>query len=140
MNNLFIKERATGRKIIGPADVFKSCIEMVDADQELFMIIGYNTRNVETFREIVFKGGIDACSIDVKTIFRHLLLKGCTGFICVHNHPGGESSPSKNDDKVTQRIKDVSELLNITLVDHLIVSDDGYYSYADTGRLGFESP
>ena len=135
MNNLFVKEKATGMKITSSREVYNSCYEMVAADQELFMIIGFNTRNVEIFREVTFKGGLDSAAIDPKIIFRHLLLKNCSAFICVHNHPGGEKDPSLNDIKVTQKLYEVSKSITIAMMDHIIVSDDGFYSFADNQNI-----
>jgi DNA repair protein RadC len=58
-----------------------------------------------------------------------------TGMIVCHNHPSGNLQPSRADESITQRIAEAANLLDIKLLDHLIVSDEGYYSFADEGRL-----
>jgi DNA repair protein RadC len=63
------------------------------------------------------------------------LLHGATSLILSHNHPSGNLQPSKADDSITKNIADAASLVDIKLLDHLIVSEDGYYSYLDEGKI-----
>lgn len=81
------------------------------------------------------KGGITSCVVDVRIILSVALKTLATGIILVHNHPSGNLKPSQDDLKVTKKLKESCSLLDITLLDHLIITKDDYYSFADEGIL-----
>ena len=66
---------------------------------------------------------------------RKLVEVGATQFAVAHNHPSGSRMPSRDDDRITDKIKNAAELFNIRLLDHLIITYESYYSYMDEGRL-----
>ena len=80
-------------------------------------------------------GGLTETVVDVRLILREALLKRATALILCHNHPSGSLKPSGHDDRLTRQLQEAARLLNIRVVDHLIFTDRGYYSYADEGRL-----
>ena len=80
-------------------------------------------------------GGLTETVVDVRLIMREALLKRATSMILCHNHPSGSLRPSTYDDRLTQQVLEAARLFNITLVDHVIFADTGYYSYADEGKL-----
>ena len=80
-------------------------------------------------------GGLTETLADVRLIFREALLKRATAIILCHNHPSGNLRPSAHDDRLTREVQEGARLLNITFADHVIFTDNGYYSYADEGRL-----
>ena len=84
---------------------------------------------------LVGKGGIAETLVDVRVVLREALLSQATGFILCHNHPSGNVKPSKQDDMLTTRLRDAARMMSISMVDHVILSDSGYYSYADEGRM-----
>ena len=81
------------------------------------------------------KGGITSCVVDVRIILSVALKSLATGLILVHNHPSGNLKPSNEDIKITNRLKEACKLLEIVLLDHLIISKDNYFSFADEGIL-----
>ena len=81
------------------------------------------------------KGGLTACVVDVRIILSVALKSLATGLILVHNHPSGNLKPSNEDIKITNRLKEACKLLEIMLLDHLIISKDNYFSFADEGIL-----
>ncbi len=81
------------------------------------------------------QGGISGTVIDHRILFATALKCGASAIIISHNHPSGNLMPSTIDDKLTQRIKEAGTLLEIALLDHIIVTSDGYYSYSDEGKL-----
>lgn len=83
----------------------------------------------------ISEGGMDNTVVDVRLVLQTALLAHCSAIILAHNHPAGGLIPSTYDDAVTQKIKQAAKLLDIKLYDHLIVTSDSYYSYADEGRL-----
>ncbi|MCM1110465.1 MAG: DNA repair protein RadC [Clostridium sp.] len=92
-------------------------------------------RNRLIRREMISRGGTAATVVDMKVIFAHALDHLANGIILVHNHPSGNLRPSPEDDRLTRRAADAAKLLDMRLFDHLIVTEEGYYSYADEGRL-----
>lgn len=100
-------------------------------NRELFMLLLLNQANKIIHEEIVSEGGITGTIADPRIIFKLALSHESTGFIICHNHPSGQLIPSRMDDQLTQKIKQGAALLDIKLIDHLIVSTEGYYSYAE---------
>ena len=80
-------------------------------------------------------GGLTETVVDVRVILREALLKRATALLLCHNHPSGSLRPSVHDDRLTRQVQEAARLLNLSLVDHVIFTDHGYYSYADEGRL-----
>lgn len=100
-------------------------------NRELFMLLLLNQANRIIHEEILSVGGITGTIADPRIIFKLALSHESTGFIICHNHPSGQLIPSRMDDQLTQKIKEGAALLDIKLIDHLIVSIEGYYSYAE---------
>ncbi len=104
-------------------------------DREEFWIITLTRANRITAAECVSRGGLSATIVDIKLLVKMAVDRLASGIIAVHNHPSGNLLPSADDDKLTKRIKDAANLLDMRLLDHLIVGSDGYYSYNDNGKL-----
>ena len=83
----------------------------------------------------ISEGGINETSADLHLIMQAGILGNAFGIILAHNHPSGHLKPSLADDQLTQRVKEVTKLLDIHLHDHLIITDESYYSYADEGHI-----
>lgn len=110
----------------------KEVAEMVtplfkNADREMLVVISLNSMSEPQAVEVVAVGGVYECIVDVKNIFKHALLVNASYVICIHNHPSGSVKPSREDYRITERIYHAGELLNISLIDHIIIGD-GYYS------------
>ena len=80
-------------------------------------------------------GGITGCVVDVRIILAVALKTLATGIILVHNHPSGNLKPSREDLKITEQLKSSCDLIGITLLDHLIITKEDYFSFADDGLL-----
>ncbi len=83
----------------------------------------------------VGRGGITATVVDVRLVLREALLARATQIALCHNHPSGNVHPSKEDDKLTTRLKQAAAAMDITLIDHIVLTDGNYFSYSDEGRL-----
>lgn len=81
-------------------------------------------------------GGTSGTVVDPKQVFAVALKANASGIILAHNHPSGSLCPSDADDKITQKLYKAGKLLDIEVLDHLIITKEGYYSFAETGRLG----
>ena len=128
----YVKEAPLSKKSICSAqDMYKRMKGLIKADQESFWVIGFNRRNKEIYSECLFIGGVDQCMIDPVILFKRLITVGASKFIVVHNHPGGNCDPSKRDMDLTYQVREGSKILTLDMLDHIIISDDGYYSFAD---------
>lgn len=83
----------------------------------------------------ISSGGLNTCLIDIRVLLKEAILCEATSFILSHNHPSGNKKPSTEDDKLTQSAATAAKTLNIRMLDHVIICNDSYYSYADEGRL-----
>lgn len=81
------------------------------------------------------KGGIDSSVVDIRIILSIALKCHATQLILVHNHPSGNLNPSSSDEKITKNLKKACELLNISLLDHLIITKNGYYSFNEENHF-----
>ena len=103
--------------------------------KEYFKLVLLNRANKVLGITTISEGGMDGTTVDVRLILQTALLAHSSNIIIAHNHPTGGLTPSSLDDAVTKKIKEAAKLMDITLYDHLIVTRDRYYSYADEGRL-----
>ena len=80
-------------------------------------------------------GGTTGTIVDIKVIFQTALKSNASSIILCHNHPSGNLKPSEADIKITRSIKEAGKLMDIPLADHLIITDESYYSFADEGMI-----
>ncbi len=106
-----------------------------DLRHEVFAVIFLNRSNKINHFEIISEGGITGTVADPRIILKKALEEEAVNLILCHNHPSGSLKPSRVDEQLTTRIRDAALLLDITVLDHIIVSDGGYYSFADEGLL-----
>jgi len=110
--------------------------KLKDLHHEVFAVIFLNQNNAAIHFEVVSQGGITGTVADPRVILKKALEKNAVGLILAHNHPSGNLSPSKADEFLTQKIREAAKFLDIRVMDHIIVSDEGYYSFADGGMFG----
>lgn len=133
---LHVKEKSASYKISNSKEVMKDFEELGESDQESFHILGCNIQNQPILKECIGLGGMNFCPIDIKIIFKRLLVAGCSSFFCIHNHPTGVIKPSQEDKNITENIKKAADILDIKFIDHLIIGDKGnYFSFADERLL-----
>lgn len=109
--------------------------KLKDHRHEVFAVLFLNRANKINHFEIVSEGGITGTVADPRIILRKALEEDAVNIILCHNHPSGSLKPSRADEDLTKKIKEAARLLDITVIDHIIVSDNGYYSFADEGLL-----
>ena len=102
---------------------------------ESLLAIFLDTKNKVISYEIVSEGSIDSFVVYPRKIIELALNNNASGLIIVHNHPSGDTSPSKSDHELTKELNDISESMDIRLLDHLIVSKNEYYSFKKRGDL-----
>ena len=109
--------------------------KLKDLQQEVFAVLFLNQANKINHFEILSKGGITGTVADPKVILKKALEENAVSIILCHNHPSGSIRPSRLDEELTLKIKEAARFLDIKVLDHLIVSDAGYYSFADEGLM-----
>ena len=115
------------------ADIFQPLLS--DLSHEEFWVLFLNRSNKVINRMRLSQGGISGTVTDVRIILKRAIECLASGIIVCHNHPSGNLNPSESDTKITQKIKEAGNLMEIQLLDHLIISDKDYYSFADNGLL-----
>jgi DNA repair protein RadC len=106
-----------------------------DHRHEVFAVLFLNRANKINHFEIVSEGGMTGTVADPRIILKKALEEDAVSLVLCHNHPSGSLKPSRQDEELTQKIKEAAKYFDIKILDHLIVSDDGYYSFADEGIL-----
>jgi DNA repair protein RadC len=106
-----------------------------DKPTEVFVAVFVNKGNRVIDSDVFSHGGITGTVVDVRTIARRALELGATGVVVSHNHPSGNLRPSNDDKHLTQKLKQGLKTLDIALIDHIIVSNEGFYSLSDSGEL-----
>jgi len=106
-----------------------------DLTYEVFAVIFLNQANKIIHFEVISKGGITGTVADPRIILKLALGFGAVGIILCHNHPSGNLNPSSADKAITKKIGDAASLMDIKLLDHIIVSDEGYFSFMEEGIL-----
>ncbi len=117
------------------ADYYKEVNALHEQTVEEFHVMMLNN-NLRLIRStMISRGGIVQTSVDLRVLMREVLLSKATAIAVCHNHPSGQEKPSKNDDNLTQRIQQAASYFDIRLIDHVIIADETFYSYAENGRL-----
>lgn len=106
-----------------------------DLFYEEFWVIYLNRRNAILASERHSMGGMTGTVIDVRLVLKRALERRATSLIACHNHPSGNLEPSDADKKITRQLKEAAALMEIPLMDHIIVTQGGYFSFADEGML-----
>lgn len=107
----------------------------IDQNREHFWVIGLENNNRILFIELISLGTINATLVEPMEVFSLALQKRAVKIMLCHNHPSGELTPSDNDKNLTDRLIQVGIIVNTHVIDHLIISDKSYLSFANTGLL-----
>lgn len=109
--------------------------QLKDKLHEVFAVAYLNRANKINHMEVISEGGITGTVADPRIILKKALEYNAINIVLCHNHPSGSLKPSRADEMLTKKIKEAAVLLDMNVIDHIIVSEDGYYSFADEGIL-----
>ena len=124
------------RAILSSKDVYECLYPlMCDLPTEECWVLLLNQANKVIDKVKISAGGLSATAVDVRCILREALLKRASAIALCHNHPSGSIRPSREDDLLTKQVAQASECMNIRFIDHVILTDGAFYSYADEGRI-----
>lgn len=108
---------------------------LINKKQEFFYCLYLDSKKRLIDKKCLFIGTLNMSLVSIRDIFREAYLLSASSFICVHNHPSGDSTPSKQDKMVTKKLIEVGNLHEILLLDHVVVGDNNYYSFMDENQI-----
>ena len=124
------------RSILSSRDVYECLYPlMCDLPTEECWVLLLNQASKVIDKVKISAGGLSATAVAVRCILREALLKRASAIALCHNHPSGSIRPSREDDLLTKQVAQASECMNIRFIDHVILTDGAFYSYADEGRI-----
>ena len=124
------------RSVLSSKDVYECLYPlMCDLPTEECWVLLLNQASKLIDKVKISAGGLSATAVDVRCILREALLKRASAIALCHNHPSGSIRPSREDDLLTKQVAQASECMNIRFIDHVILTDSAFYSYADEGRI-----
>ncbi|OYD08591.1 RadC family protein [Paludifilum halophilum] len=126
-------ERAAIRSPRDAADYVMD--ELRYLSQEHFICLFLNTKNRVIDKRCIFVGSLNASVVHPREVFREAIRRSSAGVVCVHNHPSGDPTPSREDIHVTQRLFEAGQIVGVDLLDHIIIGDQRFYSMKEKGIL-----
>ncbi|WP_020678104.1 JAB domain-containing protein [Geopsychrobacter electrodiphilus] len=137
-NNEVIREHApvwVSKSCTSAEHVFELFRDLAKETKENFVALHLDTKNRIICYDTVSIGSLNASVVHPREVYKTVLLSSAAAVLFIHNHPSGDTAPSREDIEITKRLKDAGELLGIRVLDHLIVGEAGYYSFANDGIL-----
>jgi DNA repair protein RadC len=116
---------------IGAASLLRPCFEGLDREQ--FVVCGLDAKHRIIGINIVSIGSLTLAIVHPREVFKSLILMNAAAFICAHNHPSSDPTPSQEDRVLTQRLRQGAEIIGITLLDHVVLGEARHFSFADNG-------
>ena len=123
-----------GQQITGTEELLQFAKSLQDADIEKFLVLYLDAQNYVLCIQIV-NGTVNQAVVYPREVLRHALLTGASAAILVHNHPSGHVRPSDADIRVTRKIKETAEVLDLSIHDHIIIAGERFFSFRDEGIL-----
>lgn len=124
------------KQIHNSSDIYEIMLPVLrDIGHEEFWVLMLNNNSRLLKKIRMSSGGLTQTSVDLRMVLKEAILAEATCLIVCHNHPSGTLRPSKDDIQLTERLKQASQTMNIRLIDHVIVTDGNYYSFADNGKI-----
>lgn len=136
LNNRIMEEAYAVERVTSSEDIFKYYrpkLGELPHEESHVLLLNQQLRIIGS--QLIGRGGITGTVVDVRLILKKALLANATQIALCHNHPSGTLRPSREDDQLTDHLKKAAEVMNIRLIDHVIVTSAGYYSYSDESRL-----
>ena len=123
-------------KLNNPQSIFEYTKYLFNnKNQELFYCLYFNNKQQLVGKELLFVGTVNKSLTHPREIFKYAYYYSATGIICLHNHPSGDINPSREDIDFTNAIVEIGIIQKIPIIDHIIVSDNNYYSFHDNGKI-----
>jgi DNA repair protein RadC len=125
---------ANAPKPSNAAEVAALCQDLKGLAQECFIVITMNNKNVVINKHMVSLGSLTESLVHPRDVFRYAILDNAASIVIVHNHPSGDTTPSRADRQLTARLKECAEIMGFRMLDHVIIGNN-YHSFAECGAL-----
>jgi len=109
--------------------------QLLDKKQEFFYCLYLNQKKELIERKLLFMGTINRSIVHPREVFKNAYLCSASGIVCIHNHPSGDVSPSKEDIRLTKSLVEIGQMNGIPIIDHIIIGNDNYYSFYEEGEI-----
>jgi len=129
------EEKLLGTRFTSPDIIFEHYKDKVDSDKEQVYCLYLNSNSKIIKESLLFVGTVNKSMIHPRDIFKTAYEVNASAIICMHNHPSDNTSPSKEDIEITKRLKEISYLMGIDFLDHIIIGKTNYYSFMENGKL-----
>ena len=126
-----------GEVFTNSQQVFRGFADLALEPVEVFHVLFLDTKNRMLCFEAVARGSLSTCVVHPREVFSHAVRLHCAAIIAVHNHPSGVPDPSPEDIEITNRLQQAAKILGIRFLDHIIICEELYFSFADQGLLQF---
>ena len=122
-------------RISSAADVYRLFYDYSDKEKEYVLLLTLDGASNPIRQRVIHIGTLNHSLVHPREIFRPAILDNSAGIIVVHNHPSGQLLPSSEDRRITQRLNEAARIIGIQLLDHVIISRNGFYSFSEEGEL-----
>lgn len=134
-----VKERSvlySARRIQSSSDADALVRQFLEElDREAMIVVALNAKSEPTYLQVISTGSLSSSIVHPREVFKVAILSNAYSILLAHNHPSGDTKPSQEDLNITKRIKEASDIMGVPLLDHLIIGDEGYYSFKENGEL-----
>ena len=120
------------------AKIFEKVLKMrqeEDKHKECFSVMGLNANNTVLYIDLITMGTVNQGHVAIREVIRQAIIKNAVSIILCHNHPSGNIAPSLEDKMFTNKVKEASKIIELEVLDHLIIGEEKFYSFADEGIL-----
>lgn len=124
--------------IKSPVEVYQAAKQLLalhEEPEEHFCIFCLNTKNKIVGVHTISIGSLNATIVHPREVFKAAMLNNASGIICLHNHPSGDPEPSRKDIEITRRLVEAGEIIDIEVIDHVIIGEQGYISMKERGLM-----
>lgn len=128
-----------GESFRSSTQIFKAFRDQFLEPVEVFRVVYLDGKNRMLCFEEIGRGTLTSCLVHPREVFSTAVRLRCAGIIAIHNHPSGDPAPSAEDIQITKRLQEAGQILGIRLLDHLIVGEHRYFSFADQGPVHMEA-
>lgn len=127
------ESKSTRKRLASSTDVWSAMADLGKSDREHMVVFDLDTRHRVIERRIVAIGTMTSVEVHPREVFKPAIMNGAAAMVLSHNHPSGDPTPSREDIALTTRLREVGDLVGITVLDHVVVGAEGYVSLADRG-------
>ena len=121
----------TGTRFTSPTQIYETFSFLSRETKEMFITVHLDGKNRIICMDIVSVGSLNQSIVHMRSVFQTACLSAAAAFVCIHNHPSGDPTPSSEDIAITRRLREAGELMGIKLLDHIIIGDNEYLSFVE---------